>query len=186
MLGFSPLSFPPPLFSFPPQKRGPRSRGGAAATARTSAQRIFRRHDARVHAPSFPPQKRGPRNRDGAAATARASTQRAFRRRGVRASLKRQRPPCRGGCGGPMSFWLPPNAPWSLDPGVRRENDERSAPVQSSFTFLAGFSRAFLVSPALSLRFPRKSGGPGAAVAPLLQIGPQRSGRYAGAVCGLL
>src|SRR5690625_2197920 len=38
---------------------------------------------------------------------------------------KRRRPPCRGGCGGLMSFWLPPSAPWSLDPGLRRENDER-------------------------------------------------------------
>src|SRR5690625_2724359 len=33
--------------SFPPQKRGPRSRGGAAVTERTSTQRAFRRHDAR-------------------------------------------------------------------------------------------------------------------------------------------
>src|SRR5690625_7596768 len=38
--------FPP--FSFPPRKRGPRNRGGAVATKRTSAQRAFRQHDARV------------------------------------------------------------------------------------------------------------------------------------------
>src|SRR5690625_5568796 len=38
--------FPP--FSFPPRKRGPRNRGGAAVTKRTSAQRAFRQHDARV------------------------------------------------------------------------------------------------------------------------------------------
>src|SRR5690625_2630695 len=36
------------LPSFPPRKRGPRSRGGATPTGRTSAQRIFRRHDAWV------------------------------------------------------------------------------------------------------------------------------------------
>src|SRR5690625_2015516 len=37
MRGFTPLSFPP-------RKRGPRNRGGAAVTERTSAQRAFRRH----------------------------------------------------------------------------------------------------------------------------------------------
>src|SRR5690625_6474512 len=49
---------PPPCcpLSFPPRKRGPRSRDGAAATARTSAQRAFCRHDAQAllksqHAP---------------------------------------------------------------------------------------------------------------------------------------
>src|SRR5690625_7032012 len=36
------------LPSFPPQKRGPRNRGGATPTGRTSAQRIVRQHDARV------------------------------------------------------------------------------------------------------------------------------------------
>src|SRR5690625_6405436 len=41
MLGFMPLSFPP-------RKRGPRSRDGAAATARTSAQRAFCQHDAQA------------------------------------------------------------------------------------------------------------------------------------------
>src|SRR5690625_1426604 len=50
MLGFTPLSFPP-------RKRGPRSRGGAAATARTSAQRAFRRQHARVHAHFVSPAK---------------------------------------------------------------------------------------------------------------------------------
>src|SRR5690625_3700670 len=48
MLGFMPLSFPP-------RKRGPRSRGGAAATERTSAQRVFRRHDAYVRVNTRPP-----------------------------------------------------------------------------------------------------------------------------------
>src|SRR5690625_7937660 len=52
MLGFTPLSFPP-------RKRGPRSRGGAAATARTSAQRAFRRHDAPARAPREPPPPAG-------------------------------------------------------------------------------------------------------------------------------
>src|SRR5690625_6542812 len=41
MLGFSPPSFPP-------RKRGPRNRGGAAAAERTSAQWAFRQHDDRV------------------------------------------------------------------------------------------------------------------------------------------
>src|SRR5690625_5358505 len=50
MLGFTPLSFPP-------RQRGPRRRGGAAATARTSAQRPVRRQDARGHARvALPPQ----------------------------------------------------------------------------------------------------------------------------------
>src|SRR5690625_297270 len=53
------ISFPRAPSSFPPRKRGPRSRGGAAATARTSAQRAFRRHDARVHAPFVSPAKAG-------------------------------------------------------------------------------------------------------------------------------
>src|SRR5690625_3891587 len=73
---------------------------------------------------SFPPRKRGPRNRSGAAATERTSAQRTFRRRGAQALLKKQHPPCCGGCGGLMSFWLPPSAPWPLGPGLRRENDE--------------------------------------------------------------
>src|SRR5690625_2363269 len=41
-------------------------------------------------------------------------------------SLERQHPSCRGGYGGSMSFWLPSRARWSLDPGVRREDDERA------------------------------------------------------------
>src|SRR5690625_3962370 len=187
MLGFIP-------HSFPPRKRGPRSRGGAAATKRTSAQRIFRRQDAwdflkEQHAPccgnrggpmsfwlppsapwslrpaarrdyaardragpgaavvphplagpqrsgpstgtmlgfiphSFPPRKRGPRSRGGAAATERTSTQRAFHRQDAWVLMKRRHPLCCGNHGGLMSFWLPPSAPWSLGPGVRRENEE--------------------------------------------------------------
>src|SRR5690625_3425882 len=42
------LRFSPPPLSFPPRKRGPRSRGGVAVMERTSAQRVFRRHDVRV------------------------------------------------------------------------------------------------------------------------------------------
>src|SRR5690625_3858876 len=209
-------------------KRGPRNRGGAAAMERTSAQRAFRRHGARVHSPfvspakagaqeprwrrchgtdlsaggsllarclssleeqpplccgrhggpmavcfpssarsslgpgvrreneglesgaqelrwgrchgadlsavgflparcsgscshSFPPRKRGPRSRGGAVVTERTSAQWVFCRHDARVLLKRQRAPCRGGCGGSMSFWPPPSAPWSLDPDVRRE-----------------------------------------------------------------
>src|SRR5690625_563946 len=51
-----------------------------------------------------------------------------------------------------MSFWLPPRAPWSLGPGLRRENEGE------------------------------ESGGPGAAMVPLPQNGPQRSGFSAGTV----
>src|SRR5690625_7005305 len=40
-------------------KRGPRIRGGAAATERTSAQRALRRQDARVPAPFVSPAKAG-------------------------------------------------------------------------------------------------------------------------------
>src|SRR5690625_899901 len=80
MLGFIPRSFPP-------RKRGPRRRGGAAVTERTSVQWVFRQHDARV-------------------------------------LLKEQHPLCCGSHGGLMSFWSPSRAPWSLGPGVRRENEE--------------------------------------------------------------
>jgi len=38
-------------------------------------------------------------------------------------SLEKQHPPCRRALGGPMSFWLPSSAPWSLGPGFRRENE---------------------------------------------------------------
>src|SRR5690625_166249 len=80
--------------------------------------------------------KRGPRSRDGAAAAERASAQRVLRRRGVRASLKRQRPPCRGGRGGPMSFWLPARARRFPDPGprlfCRGGKTEVSVPLQQA------------------------------------------------------
>src|SRR5690625_5466122 len=72
---------------------------------------------------SFPPRKRGPRNRGGAVVTERTSAQRIFRRHNVRVSLKEQHAPCCGGCGGSMSFWLPSNAPRSLGPGARRDNE---------------------------------------------------------------
>src|SRR5690625_1438028 len=51
------LGFMPP--SSPPRKRGPRSRGGAAATARTSAQRVFRRHNVRAPTLFVSPAKAG-------------------------------------------------------------------------------------------------------------------------------
>src|SRR5690625_7938840 len=63
---------------------------------------------------------------DGAAATERTAAQRAFRQHDARVLFKRRHPPCCGGCGGLMSVWLPPRAWWSLDPGVRREDNERS------------------------------------------------------------
>src|SRR5690625_698806 len=40
--------------------------------------------------------------------------------------LEEQHAPCCGGPGGSMSFWLPFKVPWPLDPGVRREDDERA------------------------------------------------------------
>jgi len=73
---------------------------------------------------SFPPRKRGPSSRGGAAATERTSTQRAFHRQDAWVLMKRRHPLCCGNHGGLMSFWLPPSAPWSLGPGVRRENEE--------------------------------------------------------------
>src|SRR5690625_3927862 len=97
---------------------------------------------------SGPPGKRGPRSRGGGAATERASAQRAFRRHGVRIPEKRRHPPCRGGCGGLMSFWLPPRVRRSLGPGLRRENDEinrRQSRPPSSFS---GSSTLPFVSPA--------------------------------------
>src|SRR5690625_5183277 len=45
---------------------------------------------------------------------------------------KRQQLLCRGGAGGPMSFWLPSSARWPLDPGLRRE-DENEFPSRFSF-----------------------------------------------------
>src|SRR5690625_863107 len=219
MLGFIP-------HSFPPRKRGPRSRGGAAATKRTSAQRIFRRQDAwdflkEQHAPccgnrggpmsfwlppsapwslgprvrrqsvptrraadvaavvphplagpqrsgpstgtmlgfiphSFPPRKRERRSVVCGAPTKRTSAQRIVRRQDAWDFLKEQHAPCCGNRGGPMSFWLPPSAPWSLGPGVRRENE--------------GW----------------ESGGPGAAVVPHPLAGPQRSGPSTGTMLGFI
>src|SRR5690625_6292310 len=81
--------------------------------------------------------------------------------------LKRPHPLCRGGCGGPMSFWLPPSAPRSLDPGLRREDDEIN---QRQLRALSRFSDSFVL-----LRLPRESGGLGAAVAPLPRGGPDLS-----------
>src|SRR5690625_2344076 len=40
-------------------------------------------------------------------------------------ALEKQHAPCRGALDGSMSFWPPASAPWSLDPGVRREDDEK-------------------------------------------------------------
>src|SRR5690625_5274820 len=64
-----------------------------------------------------------PTRRSSDLATERTSAHWALRRHDARVLLKRKHPPCRRALGGPMSFWLPSNAPWSLDPGVRRENE---------------------------------------------------------------
>src|SRR5690625_2653513 len=93
-------------------------------------------HRAVLSAVSFPPVRcsgsrpvRSPRKSGGLGTAVeplsreRASAQWALRRRDVRVVLKRKHPPCRGGCGGLMSFWLPASAQWSLGPGVRRENE---------------------------------------------------------------
>src|SRR5690625_3842157 len=105
---------------------------------------------------SFPLRKQGPRNRGGAAVTEQTSVQWNFRRHDARVLLKEQHAPCRGDRGGSMSSWPPPRAPWSLDPGVRRENEES-----------------------------RKARGPGAAVMPLSRNRPQCSGFSAGTVLEL-
>src|SRR5690625_2015514 len=72
--------------------------------------------------------------------------------------FKRRHPPCRGDRGGSMSFWPPPSAPWSLDPGVRRENDERDRRQTRPLSRFSDFRHAFYVSSALSLVSPRKRG----------------------------
>src|SRR5690625_2037795 len=105
---------------------------------------------------SFPLRKQGPRNRGGAAVTEQTSVQWNFRRHDARVLLKEQHAPCRGDRGGSMSSWPPPRAPWSLDPGVRRANEES-----------------------------RKARGPGAAVMPLSGNSPHCSGFSAGTVLEL-
>src|SRR5690625_4466330 len=72
--------------------------------------------------------------------------------------FKRRHPPCRGDRGGSMSFWPPPSAPWSLDPGVRRENDERDRRQTRPLSRFSDFRHAFYVSSALSLVSPAKAG----------------------------
>src|SRR5690625_2470869 len=72
-------------------------------------------------------------------------------------SLERQHPSCRGGYGGSMSFWLPSRARWSLDPGVRLEDDERALrPIGPSAFFR--FLRALPSFPPQK-RGPRNRGG---------------------------
>src|SRR5690625_1984558 len=136
MLGFIP-------HSFPPRKRGPGSRAGAAVAERTSAQWLCQRRAAwrpmksrhpQRSAPSagtmlgfiphsFPPRKRGPRSRGGAAVAERTSAQWVLHRHDAWMLMKRRHLLCCGGPGGLMSSWLPSRARWSLGPGVRRENE---------------------------------------------------------------
>src|SRR5690625_3671202 len=73
--------------------------------------------------PSFPPRKRGPRSRDGAAVTGMDLSAVDIPPARCLGARERKHPPCRGGCGGSMSFWLPSRARWSLGPGVRREDE---------------------------------------------------------------
>src|SRR5690625_191768 len=72
-------------------------------------------------------------------------------------SLERQHPSCRGGYGGSMSFWLPSRARWSLDPGVRREDDERALRQIGASAFFR-FLRALPSFPPQK-RGPRNRGG---------------------------
>src|SRR5690625_739082 len=126
--------------SFPPQKRGPRNHGGATPTGRTSAQRIFRQHDARVLL-----------KQDSALRAAEAIA--------VRCPLG-----CHPELGGP---WVPAFAGKTM-----RELSARLDPPR------------FSDSSAPSLRFPRESGGPGAAMVPRSRSGPQRRESSAGTMLG--
>src|SRR5690625_1438607 len=74
-------------------------------------------------------------------------------------SLENQHPPCRRALGGPMSFWLPSNAPWSLGPGPR-------------LFCRGGKTRG------------RKARGSGTAMVPRSPNGPQRSGPSSGTMLG--
>src|SRR5690625_7677108 len=62
--------------------------------------------------------------------------------------MKKKHPPCCGGCGGLMSFWLPPSARWSLDPGLRRENDEINRRQSRPLSRFFGSSTLTFDSPA--------------------------------------
>jgi len=82
-------------------------------------------------------------------------------------SFESQHALCRGGCGGLMSFWLPPvfRGPW--------------------IPAFAGKTKIILPR-AAPFRFPRESGGPGTAMMLLSWNGPQRSGRSAGTMFELI
>jgi len=90
--------------------------------------------------------------------------------------LEEQQAPCRGGCGGSMPFWLPSRARWSLDPGVRRENDERALRQIGPSAFFR-FLRALFVSPA-------KAGAQEPQWCRCHGNGSQRSGYSAGTMLG--
>src|SRR5690625_416101 len=103
---------------------------------------------------SFPPRKRGPRNRGGPAATERTSAQWAFRRHGACALLKNSTP-----C---ASEAVVVQCPF----GCRPELGGLGVPAFARITR------------------DRKARGPAAAVVPLSQYGPQRSGLSAGTMPG--
>jgi len=97
-----------------------------------------------------------------------------------------------------MSSWLPSRARWSLGPGPRLfcrggktrgrkagAQEPRWCSCHEADLSAAGFPPT-RCSGSRPFRFPRESGGPGAAVGPLSGSGPQRSGCSAGAVCGFL
>gem|GEM_PF-2535569 len=198
------ISFPRAPSSFPPRKRGPRSRGGAAATERTSVQRTFSQHDARVLAPFVSPAEAGAQEPRWRRCCGTDLSAVGFPTTRCSGSFENQHAPCLGAFGGPMPSWLPPSVPWPLAPGVRRENENKLPP------------RSFFVSPAKAgaqeprwcrchstdlsaasfpparcagsrpFRFPRESGGLGAAVVPLPQHGPQRSELSVGTMLGVL
>src|SRR5690625_5687318 len=81
-----------------------------------------------------------PRGRGGAAVTERTSAQRSIPPAGCPGPLERQHPPCRGGCGGSMSFWLPSRARWSRRSLGRLRGGRGSddALVQHGFSYLGG------------------------------------------------
>src|SRR5690625_3784950 len=133
--------------------------------------------------------KRGPRSRGGAAATERTSAQQVFHRYSVRGSLKTSALPaaeslvtrCPFGCRPVVrGFWLPAFA--GKTRGKKAGTQEpRWRRCHEADLSAAGLPPAQCPG-SCPFRFPRESGGLGAAVAPRSRSGPQRSGFSAGTV----
>src|SRR5690625_7177601 len=87
-------------------KRGPRNRGGAAAMERTSAQRAFRRHGARVHSPFVSPAKAGAQEPRWRRCHGTDLSAVGFLLARDRKSVEEGKTLCRGGCGGPSTSRL--------------------------------------------------------------------------------